>query len=194
MAFQYGRTTMFCWLPTMPTEWYQAASAVAEGDILIVDNSGSGAGEVKVSQSASASLASTGIEGGLIGVAMNAASAEGGAVQVALFTSMTGLVLPSKASTTASPSEATLGVAPTTLYVMYRESTGVWSADHDTTTNGVLRFLNLDPTDNVSQGTSGTQTINTPGYTFGGWTPTNTGGEATNGLYGIPPELRFVNM
>lgn len=191
MAFTYGNTAMWSFTGTLPYAWFKAAAAVTEGQILIVDNSGSGAGQVKHAAAVSTGFVSTAMEGGLVGVACNDA-ASGAMVKVALFTSWTGLALPAKASTTLDPGEAALGVAPTTYYGLYRTSAalgGGWEVDLDTTTNGVARYVAPDPADNVSYGVTVTSGVGVQG-SFG---TANTGGDATLIHVMFPASVRFYS-
>lgn len=124
----------------VPKELFLAAATITAGMPLILDNSGAGIGNVKEALSSNGSFVSTSMEGGLVGVAENDASA-GEMVVVKCLTGVSNrLRLPSYG---AAPSETLLGVAPTTYYGLYRDA-GVWKVDLGTTANGVARFVNFD--------------------------------------------------
>lgn len=126
--------------------WKIAGATITRGMLLILDNSGGGIGQAKEFKSSDGSFTSAAIEGGLLGVAENAAASG----EVVNYLVIDGNALLEMDSYGAAPSETVLGVAPSTLYCIQRDT--VPKLDLATTTNGVARFdgFVLDPNDGFS--------------------------------------------
>jgi hypothetical protein len=127
-------------------EWYSAGSAILFGEVVILDSGSTDQGQVKpaVARGAGGALAASGVEGGIVGRALNDAD-ENEAVQVEIIDSQTVLQIPTidTSAGTAVPAETLLGVAYNTHYVLYRTvNTDNWALDL-ATTSGVLHFVNF---------------------------------------------------
>lgn len=181
----YGNTQYFTQTGTVMSGWFRCSEAVKTGDILIM-GSATNAGKVRPGAALGANLTSAGIDGGIVGVAMNDAQAED-MVEVALFTSLTGVYLNAKANTTLDPGLSAIGRTPSTLYVLTRLSNGEWRVDLDTTTNGVARVVGLDTTDNSLSGVTVTGGVGVQG----GWGGGTDGGDGTGLKVVFPPSVRY---
>ena|SRR3990167_3432231 len=158
----------------VPSATFIAAGTITQGMLCILDNSGSGAGQVKAFAASDADFASTAMEGGLVGFARHAALVN---EPVTLDIITAGSVWSIETYTTA-PTAALLGVAPTTYYTL-RNDAGTVKVNLGTTTNGVARFVDRDWTDAAPFTT-----------TARGLTPTETGAAGDRVLIQFPESVR----
>ena len=155
-----------------------AGAAITQGQLLIMDNSGSGAGRAKPFRTTTGAFDTTAMEGGLLGFATH--DADSG--DLVKYQKILGGMQYTAVSYGAAPTATLLGVAPTTYYGLYLNA-GVFSVDLGTTSNGVARFENFDygdafPFTNVA----GT----------GNSTPDDTGGAVgDNVIISFPESVRF---
>lgn len=127
----------------VPKSWKIAAATITRGMLLILDNSGGGIGQAKEFLSSNGAFNSSNIEGGLLGVAENDAAAN----EVVHYAMLVGYTRLKMLSYGAVPSQTVLGVAPTTYYVLQRDS-AIAKIDLATTASGVARLDGLVPDPN----------------------------------------------
>lgn len=160
----------------VPRGTFIAAATIRQGMICILDNSGGGAGQVKEFAADDADFASTAIEGGLVGLALHAATV-GQPITLDLFAPGMGLCIETY---TTAPTAAILGVAATTFYTL-RNDAGTPKVNLGTTTNGVARFVNREITD--------AQPFTT---TDRGYVPTETGAAGDRVIIQFPEAVRHL--
>jgi len=145
LAF-YGFTEVQPWIGNhVRKEIYTAGAAISEGDICIMQSDG------KVDPHGGTTMDTSTDGQGIIGVACHDAAADLDAVEIALLEGVA-LVLPTY---TTAPTLAILGVAQTTLYGGYLDSS-VYKIDLGNTTNGLFRFINFTWPDSRPLGATAT--------------------------------------